>query len=110
MKWELISSFCFDIFGTLLVNVRTEKTETKKSKNRKNQYFDRKTSQLSFASIFSPIGPKLDELDLNYCKLLDFLTISRFSYVLAIFGDFAIFGSVFGKDFTLRGWCEPQKC
>ena len=76
MKWKLISSFCFDIFGALLVNVRTEKTETKKSKNRKNQYFDRKTSQPPSPSIFSPIGSKLGEIEANYCKKLGFLTKS----------------------------------
>jgi hypothetical protein len=49
-----------------------KKLKLKHPKIEKNQYFDPKTSQLSFASIFSPIGPKLDELELKYAHLRNF--------------------------------------
>ena len=53
-----------------------KKLKPKNPKIEKIANLGRKTSQLSFASIFSPIGPKLGEIEANYCKKLGFLTKS----------------------------------
>ena len=45
-----------------------KKLKPKNPKIEKIANFGRKTSQLSFASIFSPIGPKLGEIEANYWK------------------------------------------